>query len=127
MKAEPKIQGSLLRGFMKEIPENEFLATIDEIIDFEEFRSTLNNCYENFGRCAYDPVILLKLLFLERFYDLSDRVVVAEATDRISFRLFLGLGRAIYRGINRVERQIALTVLAVNMKRLAAIYAQSRG
>jgi len=91
MKARPKIQGSFLRSLMKEIPENEFLATIDKIIDFEEFRSTLDNCYENFGRCAYDPVILLKLLLLERFYNLSDRMVVAEATDRISFRLFLGL------------------------------------
>jgi len=100
---------------MKEIPENEFLATIDKIIDFEEFRSTLDNCYENFGRCAYDPVILLKLLLLERFYNLSDRMVVAEATDRISFRLFLGLelteklpdDTTLVRFRNRLEKNVA--------------------
>ncbi|RKZ29295.1 IS5/IS1182 family transposase, partial [bacterium] len=38
-----------------------------------------------------------------------------------------GLRRAIYRGINRVRRQVILTVLAVNMKRLSAISAQSTG
>ncbi|RKZ28960.1 hypothetical protein DRQ36_09645, partial [bacterium] len=37
------------------------------------------------------------------------------------------LRRAIYRGINRVRRQAILTVLAVNMKRLSAISAQSTG
>ncbi|RKZ29108.1 hypothetical protein DRQ36_09380 [bacterium] len=36
-----------------------------------------------------------------------------------------GLRRAIYRGINRVRWQVILTVLAVNMKRLLAISAQS--
>jgi IS5 family transposase len=91
MKAKPNIQRSFIEGFMKEVPENEFLTNINKIVDFEGFRSTLDNCYENFGRCAYDPVILLKLLLLERFYNLSDRAVVDEATDRISFRLFLGI------------------------------------
>ena len=91
VKAIPKIQGSLLNGFMREIPENKFLANINKIIDFEKCRSMLDECYENIGRCAYDPVILLKMLLLQRWYNLSDRAVVAEAADRISFRLFLNL------------------------------------
>ena len=81
VKAIPKIQGSLLNGFMREIPENKFLANINKIIDFEKCRSMLDKCYENIGRCAYDPVILLKMLLLQRWYNLSDRAVVAEAAD----------------------------------------------
>jgi len=97
MKAKPRIQNSLLNGFMIEVPvlqiprKNVFLANISKIIDFEKFRHTLDDCYESIGRCAYDPVILLKMLLLQRWYNLSDRAVVAEAADRISFRLFLGL------------------------------------
>ncbi|MGC9316366.1 MAG: IS5 family transposase, partial [bacterium] len=37
------------------------------------------------------------------------------------------LRRAIYRGLDRVKRQVVLTVLAVNMKRLTTIMAQSTG
>ena len=91
MKAKPKIQGSLLNGFMREIPENVFLVKISKIIDFEEFRRMLDACYQSVGRCAYDPVILLKMLLLQRWYNLSDRAAVAEAADRISFRIFLNL------------------------------------
>ena len=91
MKAKPKIQNSLLNGFMIEVPENVFLTSISKIIDFEKFRPMLDACYESIGRCAYDPVILLKMLLLQRWYNLSDRAVVAEAADRISFRLFLKL------------------------------------
>lgn len=91
MKAKPNIQRSFIESFMKEVPENKFLTTINEIVDFEEFRPILDNCYENFGRCAYNPVILLKLLLLQRFYNLSDHAVVVEAADRISFRAFLDI------------------------------------
>ena len=91
VKARPKIQSSLLDGFMREIPENVFLTKIKNIIEFEKFRPMLDDCYENVGRCAYDPVILLKMLLLQRWYNLSDCAVVAEAADRISFRLFLNL------------------------------------
>ena len=76
---------------MKEVPENVFLTNISKIIAFEKFRPMLDECYESIGRCAYDPVVLLKMLLLQRWYNLSDRAVVAEAADRISFRLFLGL------------------------------------
>lgn len=91
MKANPKIQNTLLDGFMKEVPENVFLTNISKIIAFEKFRPMLDACYESIGRCAYDPVILLKMLLLQRWYNLSDRAVVAEAADRISFRIFLNL------------------------------------
>lgn len=91
VKAIPKIQSSLLNGFMIEAPKNVFLTNIKKIIDFEKFRPKFDACYHNIGRCAYDPVILLKILLLQRWYNLSDRAVVAEAADRISFRLFLNL------------------------------------
>ena len=91
MKSKPNHQNSLLDGFMREAPENVFLANISKIINLEEFRPMLDECYENIGRCAYDPVVLLKMLLLQKWYNISDREVVAEAADRISFRLFLNL------------------------------------
>ena len=42
----------------------------------------LDKCYENIGRGAYDPVILMKILLLQKWYNLSDHAVVAEAADR---------------------------------------------
>jgi len=91
MIAKPNNQNSLLRGFMAKVPENEFLNKIAQIIKFDKFRPMLDECYQSIGRCAYDPVVLLKMLLLQRWYNLSDRAVVAEAADRISFRLFLKL------------------------------------
>ena len=91
VKAKPKIQQSLLNGFIREIPENKFLKSISKVINFEKFRTMLDNSYESIGRCAYDPVILLKILLLQRWYNLSDRAVVVEVADRLSFGQFLGL------------------------------------
>lgn len=91
VKAKPKIQQSLLNGFIREIPENQFLKSISKVINFEKFRTMLDNSYDSIGRCAYDPVILLKMLLLQRWYNLSDRAVVVEVADRLSFGQFLGL------------------------------------
>jgi transposase len=68
---------------MREIPENKFLANISKIIDLEKFRPMLDECCKNIGRRADDPVILLKMLFLQRLYNLSDREVATKRTRAI--------------------------------------------
>jgi len=68
---------------MREIPENKFLANISKIIDFEKFRPMLDECCKNIGRCADDPVILLKMLFLQRLYNLSNHEVATKRTRAI--------------------------------------------
>jgi len=91
MTAKPRIQRSLVDGFIRDIPENKFLSRIAQLIDFEKFRSMFDACYERVGRAAYDPIVLFKMLLLQRWYRLSDRQIVAEAADRFSFRRFLDL------------------------------------
>lgn len=74
---------------MPSAPQNEFLNKIENLIDFESFRPTLNASYSNEGRPARDPIVLFKLLLLQRWYNLSDREVILQAQDRITFRKFL--------------------------------------
>ncbi len=53
-----------------------FLLQIDNIIDFERLRpilakngiGTKNSC----GNKAYDPLVMFKILLLQKFYSLSD-------------------------------------------------------
>jgi len=84
-------QSSLIDSFMPKVPQNEFLNNIQKFVDFESFRNILDACYSHEGRPACDPIILFKMLLLERWYRLSDREVVANVEDRITFRKFLCL------------------------------------
>ncbi|HUJ74382.1 MAG TPA: IS5 family transposase [bacterium] len=70
------------------------LRQVDGLIDFEALRPLLGGQYaepERGGKPGYDPVLLFKLLLLERWFNLSDREVVQEAEDRLSFLQFLGV------------------------------------
>ncbi len=91
MIAKPNNQPSSVSEFMRNIPENAFLSRINDLINFDDFRSMLDAYYKQSVRCAYDPVVLFKMLLFQRWYNLSDRRVVAECMNRISFRRFLNL------------------------------------
>ena len=43
------------------------------------------------GRPSYDVVTMIKIIFLQRLYNLSDDQVEFQITDRLSFRRFLGI------------------------------------
>jgi len=43
------------------------------------------------GRPPIDPVLLFKIILIQHLYDLSDRAVLEQITDRISFMRFLGI------------------------------------
>lgn len=73
-------------------PTHEFLSRLSELIDFEALRTVLDEVYADgsrAGRPGYDPVMMLKILLLERWFNLSDRAVLREARDRLSFMTFL--------------------------------------
>ncbi len=74
---------------------NSFLKEIDNVIDFELLRPTLlkngigtkNAC----GNRAYDPLIMFKILLLQKFYSLSDEAAQRSLlTDNLTMR-FVGL------------------------------------
>lgn len=73
------------------------LGFIAELVDFEMFRPTLESSLHtqerksNAGRRPIDPVLMFKVMFLQRLYGLSDEQAEYQITDRTSFRKFLGI------------------------------------
>lgn len=73
------------------------LERLNKAIDWEMFRPILTKAlYKEHkgagGRPRFDPVMMLKILILQRYYNLSDEQTEYQITDRISFMRFLGLG-----------------------------------
>lgn len=73
------------------------LDRISNIIDFEMFRLLLEDAVlnkekkNNAGAKPYDPVIMFKILLLQRLYNISDEETEYQIIDRLSFKKFLGL------------------------------------
>jgi transposase len=73
------------------------LVMLKEIVDFEHFRDELEKLFtnkskkNNAGRKPIDPVFMLKVLFLQRLYNISDNQVKYQIKDRMSFREFLDI------------------------------------
>ena len=67
---------------------------ISDRIDFERIRPILSDLFTNDtdkgGRPNYDPILMVKILLLQQWYNLSDPQVEREIRDRISFMNFLG-------------------------------------
>lgn len=78
--------------FEKLVPADHYLRKVKALIDFERYRDTLASCYSpDEGRPADDPVLMVKLEFLEFHYNLSDRQVIAHTQVNVAFRYFLDL------------------------------------
>ena len=65
------------------------LTGMSDRIDFERIRLVLPGLYENGtekgGRPNYDPVLMVKILLLQQWYNLSGPQIEREIRDRISF------------------------------------------
>jgi transposase len=78
--------------FEQLVPSDHYLRRVKSAVDFQFVRELLTDCYSStMGRPGEDPVLLLKLLFLEFQYGLSDREVIAQAQVNVAFRFFLDL------------------------------------
>ena len=73
------------------------LEAISKVIDFEMFRTTLEdnllntNKKSNAGAKPFDLVLMFKIIILQRYYGLGDKQVEYQILDRTSFKNFLGL------------------------------------
>lgn len=74
------------------------LEKLSKHVNFEVFRKTLEAYFDmesrdtsKGGRPQYDPVMMLKVLILQRYYNLSDDAIEYAILDRLSFMRFLGL------------------------------------
>jgi transposase len=78
--------------FAATVPADHYLRKVLAAVDFPRLRALLTPAYcADEGRPALEPLLLLKLEFLEYHYNLSDRQVVEQAQYNMAFRLFLGL------------------------------------
>lgn len=74
------------------VPKDHLLRRIVENIDFSFINKLMAKCYcLDFGRPAYEPEIMLKIMFLKLLYDLSDREVISRCQTDMAFKFFLGL------------------------------------
>ena len=72
------------------------LERLSQVIDFGMFRETLESGLNkrkltNAGAKPYDPVLMFKILVLQRMNHLSDAQTEYQIHDRLMFRDFLGL------------------------------------
>jgi transposase len=74
------------------IPDDHILKKIDAAVDFGFVNELLAEKYcKGFGRPAKEPEMLMKLLFLQCLYTLSDVKVIEEANVNLAYLYFLGL------------------------------------
>ncbi len=76
----------------KIVPKNHSLRLINEHIDFSFITPLLGEKYSiDYGRPAYSPEVMFKLLFLKILYNLSDERVIQEAQVNMAYKYFLNL------------------------------------
>jgi IS5 family transposase len=74
------------------VPADHYLRRVKQALDFAAFRPLLTPHYDpDKGRPPIEPLLLLKLEFLQFQYGLSDREVVAQSQVNMAFRFFLDL------------------------------------
>lgn len=92
MLREESKQLSFYSSLYEKIPETHILKRIEKIVDFGFINDLFESSYcKNFGRPAKEPEMMMKLLFLEYIYNLSDVKVIEEASYNLAFLWFLGL------------------------------------
>jgi len=92
MLRKEKKQLSFYSVLYDKIPKNHILKNIDDAVDFSFVNELLKESYcENFGRPAKEPELMMRLLFLQKLYDLSDVRIIEEAGYNLAFLWFVGL------------------------------------
>jgi len=95
MKHRPQApQGSIYDDYFVRqlVPEDHELLQIDREVDFSFVREEVADLYSDaLGREAIDPELLLRLIFLQARYDLSDREVIERSRTDLALRCFLHL------------------------------------
>jgi IS5 family transposase len=74
------------------IPEGHFLKLLNKAVDFSFVNELCQDAYTpDFGRPAYDPEMMFKILFLQFLYHISDRRVEEEVNFNLVLKWFAGL------------------------------------
>jgi IS5 family transposase len=74
------------------IPKDHFLKLLDKAIAFSFVNELCRGAYiPDFGRPAYKPEMMFKILFLQFLYDVSDRRIEEEVNFNLVLKWFVGL------------------------------------
>jgi transposase len=73
------------------IPKTHFLKLLDKAVDFSFVNELCQDAYTpHFGRLAYEPEMMFKILFLQFLYDISDRRAEEEVNFNLALKWFVG-------------------------------------
>jgi len=95
------------------VPRDHFLMKLNQVVKWERLTKRLIRYYRGkgkVGRPPYDPVVLLKMLFISYLYDLSER----QAEEAVSYNLVIKA----FIGLRVDERAPDATTLSVFKRRL---------
>lgn len=85
------------------------LSDMKNMIDWNQFRPILDDLYRNDtqagGRPNFDPVFMVKIMFLQSLYGLVDEAMEREIYDRISIINFLDYPESTPRFKNNLALQ----------------------
>lgn len=86
-------QGNFFDEYVRPlVPQDHILLKISNQIDFSFIDEETKDLYsQDFGRPAYPPETLFKMLFLEYYYNLSDVEVSRQCQYNLLYRYFVGL------------------------------------
>jgi transposase len=74
------------------IPRDHLLKLLDKVADFSFVNELCRDAYTpDFGRPAYEPEMMFKIIFLQFLYDVSDRRIEEEVSFNLVFKWFVGL------------------------------------
>jgi len=74
------------------IPKDHFLKLLDKAVGFSFVNELCRDAYTlDFGRSAYGPEMMFKILFLQFLYDVSDRRIEEEVNFNLVLKWFMGL------------------------------------
>jgi transposase len=131
------MKGSFFGDFVYDqvVPKDHFLMQLDKIIDWAPFTTMLVKYYKGEaerGEVPYDPVVILKMLFLTYLYNMSERQIEDYCNFYMPAKAFIGLGVA-----EKAPDHSTLTVFKVRLlkkggidafaKMFDMIIAQARG
>ena len=74
------------------IPKGHFLKLLNKAVDFSFVNELCQDAYTpDFGRPAYGPEMMFKIVSLQFFYDVSDRRIEEEVNFNLVLKWFIGL------------------------------------
>jgi len=74
--------------------QDHLLVKMNTLIDWSFVEEEVADCYSVKGQHAYSPILMLKLLIIQKLHNLSDRDACTETDTNIIYRYFVGLGLA---------------------------------